>query len=55
MCVDSGSYMINFVRCSECKSQDMKIVNRNCTEIEDEERINYQRKFTTNFQKLKFN
>lgn len=42
MCVDSGSYMINFIRCFECQSQDMKIINRNCTDIEDEERITYQ-------------
>ncbi|GFO25988.1 churchill [Plakobranchus ocellatus] len=42
LCVDSGSYMINFVKCCDCESQDMKIVNRNCTESDDEERITYQ-------------
>ncbi|BFZ11647.1 hypothetical protein BsWGS_14686 [Bradybaena similaris] len=42
LCVDNGSYMINFLKCCQCGSRDLKMANRSCTEAEDEEVIHYQ-------------
>ncbi|CAL1526206.1 unnamed protein product [Lymnaea stagnalis] len=41
LCVDQGSYMINFFKCCQCGAQDMTTVNRSCTDSGDEEIITY--------------
>ncbi|XP_059156196.1 protein Churchill-like [Physella acuta] len=42
LCVDQGSYMINFFKCCQCHAQEIKNINRNCTETKNEEVITYQ-------------
>ncbi|KAK6997599.1 protein Churchill-like isoform X2 [Biomphalaria glabrata] len=42
LCVDQGSYMLNFSKCCNCGALDMKIANRSCVDSEQEEVITYQ-------------
>ncbi|KAH9498251.1 Protein Churchill [Bulinus truncatus] len=41
-CVDQGSYMVNFSKCSSCGAQDVKTANRSCVDSGLEEVITYQ-------------
>ena len=47
MCLESGSYFLNFVKCAECDRKDtLMIQNRIQNEDEDgEELVTFQRKF----------
>ncbi|XP_013086207.1 protein Churchill-like isoform X2 [Biomphalaria glabrata] len=42
LCIDQGSYMLNFSKCCNCGARDMKIANRSCVDSEQEEVITYQ-------------
>ncbi|XP_046551878.1 protein Churchill-like [Haliotis rubra] len=44
MCVDSGSYMVNYAQCADCKIRgEVKVINRVCIEEENgDEVITYQ-------------
>ena len=44
MCLESGTYLMNYAGCSECnKKQPIKISNKTQQEEEEEETITYQR------------
>lgn len=43
ICLDGGSYMLNFKACAECKDRSIvKIMNKNIEQVEDYEKITYQ-------------
>ncbi|NP_001191620.1 churchill isoform X1 [Aplysia californica] len=42
LCVEQGSYMINFVKCSSCGQQGLRTSNRKCNDSEEEELITYE-------------
>ncbi|XP_025105280.1 protein Churchill-like [Pomacea canaliculata] len=41
-CLESGSYLLNYAGCQNCSAKDLQIMNRICTEEDEEELITYQ-------------
>ena len=47
VCVESGSYMVNFAGCSQCnKKEEIRVNNREEDFEEEEESVRYQRKYS---------
>ena len=51
MCLETGSYLLNYAACAQCGERDLEIKNRIVTEDEDE-LITYQRMYVTCYVKV---
>ena len=51
MCLETGSYLLNYAACAQCGERDLEIKNHIVTEDEDE-LITYQRMYVTCYVKV---